>query len=370
MPEQNLSFDIAIIGAGPAGSTAALLLTRERLSVGVIEKRCCFDYSIGEVMGPQWLETGNALGLSQIFARQKHRVSPGTLFAWGSDELKSNDHIFNPHGLGWHLDRREFNSMLLGAAKDAGAEVIREALVTSCEENRDGWSLMVAHCGRFLRVQSRFLIDAGGRASRWRALGSRRFVYDRLVGVAMFCERKTDFLWTDSTLIEAVDQGWFYSVSIPGDKAVLVYMTDADLYAKGLKRSKDFFTEQLRKTTWTQKRVGDRPGRRTLYSAVSSLRERVAGRNWITVGDASRSLDPLSSQGILNAVRSGIEAANTILGQSKDASFRTEHYENRNRSAFAEYLGTHRKFYGMERRWQDSEFWARRQCGFLSPLSA
>jgi hypothetical protein len=196
------------------------------------------------------------------------------------------------------------------------------------------------------------------------------FVYDRLVGVTMFCERKGDFPWTDCTLVEAIDQGWFYSVSIPSNNAVLVYMTDADLYAKGLRRSKDFFHEQVGKTVWTRKRMVAKASSRTLYSAVSSVREKVAGKNWMTIGDASRSFDPLSSQGILNAVRSGIDAANTILREPKDSSVSTEDYENRNRRVFAEYLGTHRKVYGMEKRWPDSEFWARRQCGFLSPLAA
>jgi flavin-dependent dehydrogenase len=368
--QTNLFFDVTIIGAGPAGSTTALLLAREGFAVGVIDKRSCFDDCIGEVIGPQWSGIAKSLGLSHIFARQNHRVSPGTLFAWGSADLKSNDYIFNPQGMGWHLDRREFNSMLVDAAKDAGAEIIRAALVTSCQQNDGQWSLTVAHCGESLRIRSRFLIDAGGRASRWSALDSRRFVYDRLVGVSMFCERKADFPWTDCTLVEAIDQGWFYSVSIPGNKAVLVYMTDADLYAKGLRRSTDFFHEQLRKTVWTRKRMVAKASRRTLYSAVSSVREKVAGKNWMTVGDASRSFDPLSSQGILNAVRSGIDAANTILREPKDSSVSTGDYEDRNRRVFAEYLGTHRKFYGMEKRWPDSEFWTRRQCGFLSPLAA
>jgi flavin-dependent dehydrogenase len=198
---------------------------------------------------------------------------------------------------------------------------------------------------------------------------SERFVYDRLVGVAVRCRRQSDFSWTDCALIESVDQGWFYSAAAPGDEAVIVYMTDADLYAKGRRRSRDFFREQLRKALWTEKRMGEMVSEPTIHSAVTSIRERVAGKNWIVVGDAGCSFDPLSSQGIVSAIRSGIDAAKTALQTATSNLTHIEEYESRNRRAFAEYLSVHRKFYGLETRWPDSEFWARRQGRFLKPLS-
>jgi flavin-dependent dehydrogenase len=366
----NPFFDFTIVGAGPAGSTTALLLAREGYSVVVIDKLSGSGVCMGEVLAPQWSEIGRVLGLSDVFAKQNHRVSPGVVSAWGSAEPRSNDYIFNPHGMGWHLDRSGFNSMLIDAARSAGSEAVREGVVTSFAEDDQGWLLTVAHCGEFLQVRSRFLIDAGGRASRWSALHSERFVYDRLVAVAIHYRRPMDFPWTDCALVEAVDQGWFYSVATPGDEAVIVYMTDADLYAKGRRRSKDFFREQLQKALWTEKRMGEMVSDPAIHSAVSSVRERVAGRNWLVAGDAGRSFDPLSSQGIMSAIRSGIDAAKTVLQPAKNNSAHIEEYEARNRRAFAEYLVTHRKVYGMEMRWPNSEFWARRQGRFLTPLSA
>jgi flavin-dependent dehydrogenase len=145
-------------------------------------------------------------------------------------------------------------------------------------------------------------------------------------------------------------------------------MTDADLYAKGRRNSPNFLQEQLKKTVWTQMRIGEAISGPTIHSAVSSVRERVAGKNWVVVGDAGRSFDPLSSQGIVSAIRSGIDAAKTVLRTAKSNSAHIEEYEAKNRQAFAEYLIAHRKFYGVETRWPDSEFWARRRGRFLTPL--
>ena len=53
--------------------------------------------------------------------------SPGIASAWGQAELYDNDFIVNPHGPGWHVDRRRFDAMLARAAEESGVEVLRGA---------------------------------------------------------------------------------------------------------------------------------------------------------------------------------------------------------------------------------------------------
>jgi hypothetical protein len=45
--------------------------------------------------------------------------------AWGSDKVYSNDFIFHPYGVGWHIDRTCFDGMLAGFLLLAGEPALR-----------------------------------------------------------------------------------------------------------------------------------------------------------------------------------------------------------------------------------------------------
>lgn len=82
----------------------------------------------------------------------------------------------------------------------------------------------------------------------------------------------------------------------------------------------------------------------------------------IAVGDAISSFDPLSSQGILKALRSGIFASYAIadwLRQSDDGRGYAR-YAALMRHEFAAYRETLRNYYRLEQRWPDAPFWRRR----------
>jgi flavin-dependent dehydrogenase len=334
----------------------------------VVDKSPASGTRAGEILSPQCSEILQDLGLTQAFASQNHKASPGILSVWGSSEIKSNDNIFSAHGAGWHLDRRKFNALLVDAAKNAGAELILEARVKNCVERCQNWLLTVGHQGEFQRLGCRFVIDAGGRTSRCVVNYSRRFIYDRLIAVSVLCSPSADRTFSAYALVEAIDEGWFYSAPLPEGQDIVVYMTDADLFAHGCTNSRMFLRDQIKKTVWTQGRLGDRCSDPTICSAVSSVREVVVGRNWLAAGDASQSFDPLSSQGILKAIKAGLEAASVghelLMGHIECAA----EYETRNRRTFAKYLSVYRFVYGLEMRWQGLKFWARRQGQFLSPL--
>lgn len=77
-------------------------------------------------------------------------------------------------------------------------------------------------------------------------------------------------------------------------------------------------------------------------------------------GDAALSFDPLSSQGILTALYTGMEAGLTIdaqLSGDKDASLR---YGSRLTTIYEAYLRNLTAYYSIEARWSDRTFWKRR----------
>ena len=94
--------------------------------------------------------------------------------------------------------------------------------------------------------------------------------------------------------------------------------------------------------------------------AYSALSWPAGGRDWLTVGDAAASFDPLSSQGLLFSLQSGARgalAAKAALDGNCDA---IAEYSAIVGAVFSKYLEERTDQYAAERRWETSSFWARR----------
>jgi flavin-dependent dehydrogenase len=89
--------------------------------------------------------------------------------------------------------------------------------------------------------------------------------------------------------------------------------------------------------------------------------DRVTGNNWLAAGDAAMAFDPLSSQGIHHALKSGLLAARTIENCLLGDRTALEEYARKIQRSFEKYLSTRAVYYGREQRWSSSAFWHRRQ---------
>ncbi|MEP7306437.1 MAG: FAD-dependent oxidoreductase [Acidobacteriota bacterium] len=347
--------DVAIVGGGVAGSATAMVLARRGLSVVVLERSTYQNLRIGETLPPIARETLTTLGVWDRFLRDGHAPSFGTCAAWGSSTLEANDFIFNPHGHGWHVNRAQFDRMLAAAARDVGAVIREGTRLISHRRLPDGWELQIEQPGRPERLQARFLVDAGGRAS-WvaRANGARRIRYDRLVGIASIHDLRNAATEVDSfTMVEAVQGGWWYSAFLPGRQLITVFLTDADLRPRHV---------EIRGTQHTSGRLTccEAASPPFVFSATSACLSQAVGPGWLAVGDAACSFDPLSSQGIVNAMRSGMAAAEAIAESNGADSGALERYAAQVQQSFGHYLSVRQRYYGRERRWPQDAFWSRR----------
>ena len=344
-----------VAGGGPAGSAAALDLSRRGLSVALIEQDSYETRRVGETLPPMIRQRLAELGIWERFLESGPLQSYGIRTAWETPTPRHQDFVQNPYGCGWHVDRVRFDSILAHAAAEAGAELFLAARVIACSKDADGrWVLEVARDPALLNLSGRMLVDATGRkamlASR---LGGKAYVADRLIGAVSFSEKSEIAQWT---LIEAVEDGWWYSAPLPGAGMVFAYMTDSDLW---MARKWD---ELLPLAPLTFERAGRRriPPPSQILSAASVVRSPVIGPAWLAIGDAALAFDPLSGQGVLKSIETATRCCSVITKYFDGDVTALAEYENWVKVTYESYLSTRVQFYSSVTRWPDSPFWKRR----------
>jgi flavin-dependent dehydrogenase len=368
--------DVVVLGGGPAGAAAAITLARAGCSVVVVEKSHYEQARVGETLPPAARLSLAGLAVWEPFLAGGHLPSPGVLAAWGEEELYQNHFIFNPYGPGWHLDRQQFDTMLAEAARQAGAHVCCGAQVRSCLPlAASGWQVEYT-CGLpgsepCHQLCARFLLDATGRAAVLaRQQGAKRINADRLVGfTGMLAAHSHQSEYPENacdacTLVEACADGWWYSALLPGARLIAVYMTDADLLPRHRGLWSAFWQARLQQATHTQARLHsfDLQNVPRVVAANSSRLDCVSGRGWLAVGDAAMAFDPLSSQGLVQALASGIRAGEALNRCLAGETTAIDEFNIRADNEFRKYLRLRGVYYGREQRWSQSVFWRRRHA--------
>jgi flavin-dependent dehydrogenase len=370
-------FEVGIIGGGPAGSAAAITLARAGRSVLLIEKTDRETFKVGESLPPAITPLLRELGVLERFKSDQHLISDGNESSWGGAALESTNFIRDPNLQGWHVDRPRFDAMLRDAARDAGATVVEATRVAKCERCEAGnWRLGLLGIGGSSQAQVSWLIDCTGRRS-WlaRREGVKRRAYDNLMAfVAIFhASAPADNGDCDSlTLVESVEDGWWYTARIPAGRRVVVYLTDAGTRPATTARCAEGYRALLDETVHIRSRLQSHgyamAGAPMITSSNSSRLERVVGAGWLAAGDAAAAFDPLSSQGILTAAYSGLKAGRALDAHLSGDFEALRAYELRIGTVYDAYLNNRVECYRFEQRWQQSEFWrARRQILQAAP---
>jgi flavin-dependent dehydrogenase len=208
-------------------------------------------------------------------------------------------------------------------------------------------------------ISARFLIDAGGRAAPLaRQLGARRHRHDRLACGWLHGRSSGQY---GLTFVEAVEDGWWYSAPLPNDRRVLAFHTDADLASAATARDRDAMLRHATSAPHLREllcSVAFTPDQHSGFTAAHSAHlTPCTGEGWLATGDAALSFDPLSSQGLFNALYTGLAAAETAESHLSNAANALPDYARTIadiRTSYAERLAF---WYGTETRWRDHPFW-------------
>src|SRR5438876_5889299 len=160
-------YDVAIIGGGPAGSTAAALLARVGRRVVVFEREKFPRFHIGESLLPFSMKAFSRLDLHEKIRRAGFmKKFGGEMF--GSCSETGNKFYFkdayrSQSDHAYQVTRGDFDKLLLDHAAEHGAEVHEETAVERVTLSDEDVDLCLAANGSLEDVRAHYVIDASGR---------------------------------------------------------------------------------------------------------------------------------------------------------------------------------------------------------------
>ena len=351
--------DVLIVGGGPAGAAAAIVLAEAGKSVRVMVRPRTAADQFGESLSPGCAGLLQRLGCWDDFCLDGHLPCYANRSAWGSSQLRIHDYLVDPRGHGWHIDRGVFEQRLLDRAQSLGVEIQQQSL--NGDMTYDGSTWLFEQAGD--QVSAATVIDASGKQA-WFAKRQNveRIIEQRQVALIALKHHQQPVDDTAS-LVETVPQGWWYLAPIPQQRFAVCFFTDADLHDANEIRTEEGWNRALSHSIHVKERLEQAESHfiaePRFVDASSGFNQQIYGKGWLAVGDAAMNYDPLSAHGITLALRTGIDGAQALLAEQESAM---RAYGSRVQRAVEAYLLECRRHYLVERRWSDEVYWERRQA--------
>ena len=368
--------DVAVVGGGPGGSTAATMLARKGFGVLLLERERFPRDHVGESLLPASIPVLEELGAYDRVRDAGFLPKYGATMVWGRDKSPwswyfRETSLTYPHS--YQVWRPQFDSILLDNARSHGVDVREKHTVTGVLE-RDGAVEGVrvrTPDGAVTDVRARFVVDASGQSALLgRRFGLRRWDdFFRNLAVYGYYRGARRLPPPDETniFIESYRGGWLWTIPLHTGVASVGAVVDA---AAGRERLREegaerFLASQIAQAPHTSAMLrdaalSDGPHIARDWSYVS---ERTAGDGFVMVGDAACFVDPLFSSGVHLAMMSGVLAAAYVTTALRNPDMREDAarvYEELYRKEYDHFRELARLFYSSNRT-EESYFWEARR---------
>lgn len=318
------SCDVAVIGGGPAGSTAAALLAQRGHDVIALEKARHPRFHTGESLLPMNLPIFERLGVLD-------KVRALGVFKWGADFEADNERGYNtfafsralgdspPHA--FQVWRQDFDQMLYEHARACGARAREGHEVLQVEQQgpRDARLEVRTDDGRVYQIRARYVVDASGRDTFLAARKKLRRKNKEHQSAAIFghfrgAQRRAGEDGGNIS-IYSFEHGWMWMIPLPEGVMSVGAVCRPDYLKQRKGSTREFLLATLKRNAALWRRleraelIGNEVRVTGNYSYDST---QMGGPGWVLIGDAFAFLDPVFSSGVYLAMSSAEQAAAVV----------------------------------------------------------
>lgn len=319
--------DVLVIGAGPAGTVAASIVSQAGYSVKIVEKLQFPRFVIGESLLPRCME---ALEEAKFLDAVKAK---GFQEKFGAKFVKNGkvcdyffaDQFTSGWNWTWQVPRAEFDKTLADTVETMGVPVNYETTVTGIQFNgSDSVTTVEDKNGQPREIEARFIIDGSG----YGRVIPKLFNMDRPSNLP---PRKALFTHTVDTKRSMADEPNRITIVVH-DKGVWIWIIPFSngITSLGFVASPEYFDqypgtdeEQLRALIASQPYTAERfkdvefvfePRILQSWSATTSS---FYGDGFVLTGNVTEFLDPVFSSGVTLASVSSQLAAHLVIKKLK-----------------------------------------------------
>ena len=323
------TFDIIVVGGGPAGASAAAFAARASLSVLLLEKDQFPRFHIGESLIPGVLPYLDEIGVGDSVRAagfvEKYAAEFVTTDGAFHRRYVFGDSLTPEAGLAYQVERAAFDELLITHARNSGARVQQAERVHAVEQAPESVSVVLKDVdGATRTVRGRLLIDASGQQSLVSAKLGLRTMDRELRNIAVFghfsgVSRAQGPAGGDITIV-LDPEGWWWVIPLKDGITSLGFV--APRAAFGARPDAAWLERRLTQTPVLAERC------RTLCqvnevrvaSDYSYRSSKLVGDRWLLAGDAAAFLDPVFSTGVFLGVCSAVRAARAAVVALSDWS--------------------------------------------------
>lgn len=327
---QQEHFDVLIIGAGPAGSLASVLLEQSGIKVLIVEKQQFPRFSIGESLLPQLMVILEKAGLTDDISAANYQMKNGAAFQKGEQKSQFDfSHKSSPGpGTTYQVKRAEFDKRLADAAEARGATIRYQQQVLTFSDQGD-------HCLIGIRdeqsnveyqVSADFVLDASGFGRVLSKLLDLESPSDFPLRSSIFCHIKDNI--TDSTFdrnkilisVHPQDAGVWYWLIPFSDGSCSFGVVGAPEFFENLQGD---LNEKLLACRQADAGLAKLLANAEIITEVRQINGFAAnvkslyGNRYALLGNAGEFLDPVFSSGVTIALKSA-DLATTLLIKQKN----------------------------------------------------
>jgi flavin-dependent dehydrogenase len=342
-----VSFDVVVIGGGPAGSVCAARLASRGRRVAVIERDRHPRFHLGESLLPNSLAVLEAIDvIGQV--RGRFLVKRGARFVDGADATRSVRYAFaEAFGARWdhafQVPRDDFDALLFRHAGGCGAELREQwdAKRVLWEGTRAVGLEARAPDGSLHKLEAGFVVDASGRSAVIARAAGHVEPIAHLDRTALFTQvrgawRDTGEREGDIQIVvfgrEAPERGWFWLIPFADGRTSVGAVVSSEWIRerRGAGGAEPLFDAAVDASPTVRRMLAEtercfRPNATADFSfRVGAL----SGDGWLALGDAAGFIDPLFSTGAHLAMWGALHAADAIDDALRSGDVGRGHFAN------------------------------------------